>query len=152
MPRWCCTSQAHLCWDAACVDSCYTHHITVDLISQDGDTVSGGHWTKEEWNCLRDVVFVCLQNWNSSPLWAQECSQPLRISCRCFLLKTEPHGLDGLVMIRQEVLSSIRLSMCCRSTSHDFSGCENNHNTYLCTDECLLPLLYLYIIFMPLLL
>lgn len=76
---------------------------------------------------------VCLFVYKTGILPHSECSQPLRISCRCFLLKTDPHGLDGLVMIRQEVLSSIRLSMCCRSTSHDFSGCENNHNTYLCT-------------------
>lgn len=50
----------------------------------------------------------------------------MRIFCRCSLVKTEPHGLDGLVTIRQDVLSSIRLSMCCRSISHDFSGCEPN--------------------------
>lgn len=78
---------------------------------------------------LRCVVkftrFSMLFSWEIK-MWKNGC-QPLMIFCRCSLLKTEPQGLEGLVTIRQDVLSSIKLSRCCRSTSHDFSGYKQHH-------------------------
>lgn len=110
------------------VFSCsWTHHVTVDFICQDGDTVFGSHWWgKQTLMFLSDrhkIKFLQnLKRWNKV---GQMCSQPLRIFCRCSRVKTDPHGLDGLVTIKQDVLSSMRLSMCFRSISHDFSGCKN---------------------------
>lgn len=45
-----------------------------------------------------------------------------RISSKCSLVNTLPHGLDGLLMRMAAVLSLINDSRCARLHSHDFSG------------------------------
>lgn len=110
-----------------------THHVTVDLISQNGNAVFGGHWGENKPNCVRLFTGGLTDSFSTKSLFFSgtkvfgKHGRPFRIFCRCSLLKTEPHGLDGLVTIRQEVRSSIRLSRCCRSISQDFSGCRSKH-------------------------
>lgn len=93
------------------------HHICVDFIRQNRDAMSGGHWEDTHMSNLSAVIE--LQKIDRWVCW------PLRIFWMCSLLKTEPQGLEGLVTIRQDVLSLIRLSMCWRSASQDLSGCRS---------------------------